>query len=71
MTPSEEQETFEQLIRLAREYFPNQSAKAEAWVSEQATRYGIMRAKEVGYGATQSIWLWVGVGALIGFILRR
>lgn len=66
-----QQELFERIVGLARQYFPGETAKAETWIQEQMLRYGIMQAKETATNVSQSPWLWLGAGALIALLLRR
>jgi len=74
---AEEEKIFILLYELAYQYFPQDAAKAESWVQEQASKYGIvygkMKAKETGTSIWNSpiTWIVISVVAMFLFSKRR
>lgn len=54
---------FDSLWTMAKEIWPEDIAKAEAWVKAQAVRYGIAEAKAQAASVAQSPITWVILGA--------
>lgn len=73
-TPEEEQ-LFRQLYALSKQYFPEETGKAEAWLQAEATKYGLvyskMKAEETGRSVWNNPLTWVGLGLTAIFLLRR
>jgi hypothetical protein len=65
------EELFNQLITIARQNFPNETAKAEAWLKEQAIRYGIVTAKDLGQQVLASPLTWLAGGLLVGWLAKK
>ena len=75
----ETQKLLEPLWKIAQTIFPKETAKAQAWVVQQAQQQGIAYAKEyvqqktTEAGANPLVWAALGLGALglVFGIMRR
>ncbi len=71
-SPSSKPEAiFDALWSMAKELWPEDTAKAEAWVKDQAVRYGIAEAKAQAASVAQSPVLWIILGIGAGLLFRR
>lgn len=74
--PTEKEEAiFGALLETARKYFPRETQKAEAWIQDQALKYGYIYSKEEirrkAEATIKSPWLWLAGGGLLGLLLLR
>ena len=66
-----DEELFQQLIATARQNFPNETAKAEAWLRDQAIKYGIVRAQDLGTMVAASPITWLILGGLVAWLATK
>jgi hypothetical protein len=66
------EQVFDILWSTARDLWPEDTAKAEAWVREQVTRYAIADVKAKAASVAQSPILWLAIGAgLLWFVSQK
>lgn len=59
------------LITTARSIWPDDVQKAEAWIKQQALRYGIAEAKSTAVQISQNTLVWIGLGLAVGWLVSR
>ena len=73
-TPKEEA-IFRRLYDLAQQYFPGETVKAESWLQQQLTKYGIVYGKIKAEEQGRSLWnnplTWIVISLGAIFLLRR
>lgn len=69
---------FNAVLQASRELFPAQTAKAEEWLQQRLLQYGIIYAKgqiqekiAKAEPVVKNPWLWLGAGALVGWMILR
>jgi hypothetical protein len=62
---------FDALWSTAKEIWPEDTAKAEAWVNKEVARYELAQAKDQAVQISQSSVTWIILGLGVGWFLTR
>ena len=62
---------FDALWTMAKEIWPEDTAKAESWVKQQVIRYGIAETKSKAVEISQSPLTWIIGGVILGWMVRK
>jgi len=62
---------FDALWSMAKEIWPEDTAKAEDWVKKEALRYGIAEGKAQAVAVSQSSIVWIVLGLGVGWMLTK
>jgi hypothetical protein len=68
---SQPEAIFDTLWSMAKAIWPEDTAKAEAWVKQEAMRYGIAEGKAQAVQISQSSITWIVLGVVAGLFLTR
>ena len=75
MTDEEKDELVKELVLMARQIFPNQTAEAEAWIDRQVKSYGFsyvkMRTAEAWDLYSVNPLIWLAAGAAIFWMVKK